>query len=475
MIFNPDIILENVINAPLSSFKLFLLQKGIIVTYKMIHSEWALYDYLEKLAPSNNFDTLIISGTVHPKMSNIKLFMDGRLLRYLALIRQNIEKIPEEITLYYKNGSEIPSVSSPFFRFIEPDIKEPEDNDTAVLFSSESDHVFVAECIKLLEDAGFSYSQSKVISQPEKRNIVSTSGNWLNEKENITTGIVFFEMPSSNIVKLQELTNKEILTRNDLIISIFDKRADGSSGKLKYASALIRKEKNLKRKRAQGLSRLTGGIGLKGPGETKGEERKRILKNKEKTVRKMLKKEFDRLSSQKEFREKKDLKTVAITGYTNAGKSTLFNALLGRKVVIESDTSFSSIDPKIRKADILGQKVLIIDTVGFVTDMSKDITDAFRATFSLISSSLVLHIVDTSSSGWREKKEYIEKLLLENGVDTGSVVNLYSKSDMMKIKHPVKNGFYYSAFNNTDIRKIKDLIVDMLFDDNALKVSKIDS
>lgn len=468
MIFNPDAILENVINAPLSAFKLFLLQKGTIVTYKIIHSEWALYEHLEKLAPSNNFDTLIISGTVHPKISNIKLFMDGRLLRYLALIRQDIEKIPEEITLFYKNGSEISSVSAPFFRFTEPDIKEPGNNDTAVIFSSESDHVFVAECIKLLEDAGFSYSQSKVISKPEKRNVVLTSGAWLNEQENITTGIIFFDMPSSDIVKLQEVTNKEILTRNDLIISIFDKRADGSSGKLKYASALIRKKKNLKRKRAQGLSRLTGGIGLKGPGETKGEERKRILKNKEKTVRKMLRKEFDRLSSQKEFREKKDLKTVAITGYTNAGKSTLFNALLGRKVVVESDTSFSSIDPKIRKADILGKKVLLVDTVGFITDMSKDITDAFRATFSLISSSLVLHIVDTSSGGWLEKKKYIEKLLRENGIDTENIVTLYSKSDRIKIKHPVKRGFYYSAFDTADIRKIKDLIVDTLFDDKDL-------
>jgi len=475
MIFDQDTILENIINSPLSAFKIFLLQDGKIVERKSIHSQWNLYSFIEEISPSNNYDTLLIAGTEQPNISDIKLFMDGRLLKNLGLIRQNIEKIPEEITFYYKNGAKVQTICAPYFLFKEPRIKQTINEETALLVSSSSDQTFICESIKLLEDAGFTYSRSKVISQPEKRNIVTSVANWLDEKEDIKNCVILFDMPSSHIVKLQEISGVEILTRNDLIISIFDQRADGSSGKLKYASALIQKEKNLKRKRAVGLSRLTGGIGLKGPGETKGEERKRILKNKEKVVRKMLKKEFDRLSSQKEFRQKKDLKTVAITGYTNAGKSTLFNALLGQKAVKESSKSFSSIDPKVKKADILGKKVLLIDTVGFVTDMSKDITDAFRSTFSLISSSLVLHIVDTTSKGWIDKKKYIEQLLLENGVSLESIVTLYSKRDTIKIKHPVKNGFYYSAFDRLDIKKIKDMLIDRLFDTKEENVSKIDT
>ena len=465
MIFDREIILENVINAPLSAYKLFFLHKGSITDQKILHSEWALYNFIEELSPSNNYNALIIAATEYPKINDIKLFMDGRLLDNLVFIRQDIEKIPETITLYSKKGKCMTSFSSPFFLFTEPVIENK--YETAIFFSSSSDSIFVAECIKLLEDAGYSHYKSHVISQPEKRNVVSTIADWLRGKEHINTCVLFFDMQSSDIVKLQELTGLEIMTRNDLIISIFDQRADGSSGKLKYASAVIKKEKSLKRKREAGLSRLTGGIGLKGPGETKGEERKRILKNREKSVRRLLQKEFERLSSQKKFREKNDLRTVAIVGYTNAGKSTLFNALINRKVGIESDQSFSSIDPKVRKVNLSGKKVLLIDTVGFVTDMSRDITDAFRATFSLISGSLVLHIVDTTSKGWIQKKEYIEKLLLENGVTPGSVVTLFSKSDTIKIKHPVKKGFYYSAFNSSDIGKIKDLIINGLFKNGA--------
>ena len=463
MIFDRDIILEEIINTPLSAFKVFLMKDGHIVSRKILHSQWKLYSFLEELTPSNTYDTLIIAGTENPKISDVKLFMDGRLLKHLGLIRQNIEKIPEEITLHFKNKNKVVSSTAPFFLFSQPVI-DIQDN-TAVLFSSSSDSIFVAECVKLLEDAGYSYSDSRIISQPEKRNVIATVADWLKEKEHITNCVLFFDMPPSNIVKLQELTGIGIMTRNDLIISIFDQRADGSSGKLKYANALIQKEKSLKRKRAAGLSRLTGGIGLKGPGETKGEERKRILKNKEKDVRRSLKKESQRLAGQKKFREKNDLRSVAIVGYTNAGKSTLFNALLGEKAVEESDRSFSSIDPKVRKTEINGHKVLLIDTVGFVTDMSKDITDAFNSTFSLISSSLILHIVDSVSKGWIRKKEYIEKLLTENNCDPRNVMTLYSKSDLMKIRHPVKNGLYYSAGNSSDIKNIRHLIASKLFED----------
>lgn len=465
MIFNRDIILDKIINAPLSAYKVFLLNEGVPIKSKILHSEWKLFNFIEDLTPSNTFDTVLIAATEMPKISDIKLFMDGRLLKYLGFIKQNIEKIPEIIKLNFKSGNKIQTIESPFFLFHENPLEK--NLDTVLLFSSDSDSSFVAECVKLLEDAGYSYSESRIISSPEKRNVTETVTEWLNKLENIKNCVVFFEIPPAHLVKIQANTGVEIITRNDLIISIFDQRADGSSGKLKYANALIQKEKSIKRKRAAGLSRLTGGIGLKGPGETKGEERKRILKNKEKVVRKMLHKEQNRLDSQRKFREKNDLRSVAVVGYTNAGKSTLFNALLGKKAVEESTRSFSSIDPKVRKTEIEGKKVLLIDTVGFVTDMSKDITNAFSATFSLISSSLILHIIDSTAKGWMDKQKCIEKLLENNGCYKENVVTLFSKSDLIQIKHPVKDGFYYSAKDSNDIRKIKQLITSKLFENKV--------
>lgn len=465
MIFNREKILDEIINTPLSAFKLFLLKNHSIIQRKIVHNQWNLYKFLDELAPSNTYDTVIIAGTEIPNISDIKIFMDERLLKYLGFIRQDIEKIPEEIELHYRSSGKIKTINSPYFLFNE--VRDRKSCDSAALFSSNSQGTFVAECVKLLEDAGYTFDETRIISNPEKRNVSDIVIKWLKDREDIKKCIVFFDIPPAHIVKIQDKTGVEIISRNDLIISIFDERADGSSGKLKYASALIQKEKSLKRKRAVGLSRLTGGIGLKGPGETKGEERKRILKNKEKVVRKMLDKELNRLDSQKKFREKNNLGSVAIVGYTNAGKSTLFNALLGKKAVEESARSFSSIDPKVRKTEIDGKKVLLIDTVGFVTDMSKDITDAFSATFSLVSSALILHIVDSTSKGWIQKKEYIEELLKKYNCSSENTVTLFSKSDLIKIKHPVKTGFYYNAKNISDIKKIRDLIATKLFKDKG--------
>jgi GTPase len=204
-------------------------------------------------------------------------------------------------------------------------------------------------------------------------------GHLKNIDENyIFTILLFFKISAGEISAIEKLTGFEIISRDDLIITIFDNRADGTSGKLKLADAVLAKEKAQFRKKITGLSRIKGGIGLKGPGETKEEERKRILKNKEKDVRKKLKNEFSRISSQMKYRKKSNAKTVAVVGYTNAGKSTLFNHLINENVSLESSSFFSSIDPKIKKMSLFGKPLFLVDTVGFISDMTRNITDAFE-------------------------------------------------------------------------------------------------
>lgn len=463
MIFSQEQVLKIIKENPLNAIKLMFLSKGAVTHSTIFVSNWDLFDFLEKLKASNDFDTILIAAKTAPKIVEIRSFMDGLLLQNLALVEHDDEKIPENITLFYKTSSKIQKISSPFFLFKEPSKKEITDNPTAAFFSSESTASAIAENIKLAEDAGFSITESFVVSAQSLKNGTNRISELLKTATEVENIILFSDTNASFLSKLEKATNLTVLSRDDLIISIFNARAEGTGGKLKLASAVVAKEKAAFRNKITGLSRIKGGIGLKGPGETKEEERKRILKNKEKNVRKQLENEFSRLEFQRKFRKRSRIATVAIVGYTNAGKSTLFNALLNEEATKESDRFFSSIDPKIRKFSLFGKPVFLLDTVGFISNMSNDITDAFNATFSEIAASdLILHIIDSTEKGWEERKKFVETLLTGNGCEKRNIVPLLSKKGKIKIKQPLRKGFFYDAFDPEDITKIKKFIFDRL-------------
>jgi GTP-binding protein HflX len=469
-LFNKEEILQAILQSPYSVVKCFHIEKGITIKEKFFKSNWETFSYLEKITPSDKNDGIIIASPESLVISDIKLFMDGRLLKFYAFISHDKNKIPENIDFFYRNNGKTEFLNQPYFLFSFPENTKKvsiRKNNCAAVFQRNSNANEVAENIKLIEDAGYQITKWKTLNSPENGKFLISLSDWLSNDKTIDTVALFFRVLPRTLSELEILTGLNILTREDLIIEIFETRADGTSGKLKLANAMIEREKTIFRKKVKGLSRIKGGIGLKGPGETKEEERKRILKNKEKSVRKALKNESERIGLQKKYRMKRNIPTVAIVGYTNAGKSTLFNALLNEKCVEESSSFFSSIDPKIKKLHLFKKEIFLIDTVGFIENMSKDIIDAYKSTFlEIVDTSLIIHIVDPTTSMWRNKKNYIEKLLFDNGVDKEKIMTLFSKKDLVKIKHPVKNGFYYSALKKEDIRLVKNTIYVSVFTEN---------
>ncbi|HQJ59969.1 MAG TPA: GTPase HflX [bacterium] len=468
MYLSKELVLKIIREKPLNSTKLILMKNGAAVKTEIFRKNWDVFNFIGDLRPDNTFDAIAVASMSKPVFSNVKTLMDGLLLKAFFIIDHTEEKIPQNIEVFFRKGNKIKNLTSPFFLFNESIDVVLEKNriNAAAFFSSDDNPSSIAENIKLAEDAGYNVIFSAVLKRPEMKKCKNQIAEHLkNIDENSTSTILmFFKISAGEISAIEQFTGFEIISRDDLIITIFDKRADGTSGKLKLADAVLAKEKAQFRKKVTGLSRIKGGIGLKGPGETKEEERKRILKNKEKDVRKKLKNEFSRISSQMKYRKKSNAKTVAIVGYTNAGKSTLFNHLTNETISLESDSFFSSIDPKIKRISLFGKPLFLVDTVGFISNMTKNITDAFLATLEEIATAdMVLHIIDSSEKGWEKRKKFIEEILESNGTPENNIFTLFSKSDAITIKHPVRKGFFYNSFNPLDITKIKKFIYSHIF------------
>lgn len=230
---------------------------------------------------------------------------------------------------------------------------------------------------------------------------------------------------------LQEIFECDVVDREALILDIFAQHATSREGMLQVELALLRY--HLPRLHGQGtkLSRQAGGIGTRGPGETKLEsDRRRILSRISKLERDLRSLDSTR-ATQRKARRKSDLSQVALVGYTNAGKSTLLNQLTGADVLTE-DQLFSTLDPTVRRLDLgNGRAVLLSDTVGFVRRLPHGLVEAFRSTLEEVAQSdLMLHVVDAGEpsldgqiAAVRTVLEEIEathvpELLVINKIDT---------------------------------------------------------
>lgn len=238
------------------------------------------------------------------------------------------------------------------------------------------------------------------------------------------------ELTPAQVKSITDETNITVMDRTQLILEIFARHATTAEGKLQVKLAQFKY--NLPRLVGRGieLSQLGGGIGTRGPGEKKlEEERRRIRKQIEN-----LESEITHLSKRRErTREKRKetgIPTVTFIGYTNVGKSTLFNALTNSGVVVENKL-FSTLVPTTRKIMLPGgRQILITDTVGFISDLPKELVNAFRATLEeLGSSSLLLHVADASDPMVEERIESVNKILGQTGYESMPQMIVLNKSD----------------------------------------------
>ncbi len=240
---------------------------------------------------------------------------------------------------------------------------------------------------------------------------------------------------ASAIAKLSDL---KVIDRTQLILDIFAQRAEGRDGKLQVELAQLKYSLPRLGQKDDSLSRLTGGIGGRGPGETKLEIGRRRAKERVQHLEEQLKKLAKQRAQRRQRRTRAGVPTVAIVGYTNAGKSTLLNTLSGASVLAE-DKLFATLDTRSRHlrvgwAGYGDREIVVTDTVGFIRDLPKDLFAAFRATFEeAADADLLLHVIDASDPAREEHADTTERLLAELELDTIPVVRVYNKADLLDV------------------------------------------
>ena len=229
---------------------------------------------------------------------------------------------------------------------------------------------------------------------------------------------------------LETTLKTRVLDRNGLILDIFAQRAATFEGKLQVELA---QHEHLASRLVRGwthLERQKGGIGLRGPGETQLETDRRLLSRRIRHLKERLATVERRRDVSRKERLRAEIPTVALVGYTNAGKTTLFNALSGAALVAR-DQLFATLDPTIRRITLgPGDEALLVDTVGFVRDLPHELVAAFRATLTETrEAALLLHVIDASDPHHADRERQVMEVLEEIGAAGVPTIRVYNKID----------------------------------------------
>lgn len=295
----------------------------------------------------------------------------------------------------------------------------------------------------------------------------------------VDTIVLNDELSPSQLTNLEKETNLHFIDRTGLILEIFANRAHSREAKLQVELAKLQYQ--LPRLRTSSTQRLDqqtagntgGGFTNRGSGETKLELNRRTIRNKINHINKELKEMTTSSDIQRKQRDKKDIPSVALVGYTNTGKSTTMNGLVrmyGRnedKQVFEKDMLFATLDTSVRKLTFPDQKELILsDTVGFVSHLPHQLVKAFRSTLAeAAKADLLVQIVDISDPHYREMMQTTEDTLNEIGVTDIPMIYAFNKADLAGVSYPTLDGneLTYSAKQLQSLEMVTALIKKQVF------------
>ena len=247
------------------------------------------------------------------------------------------------------------------------------------------------------------------------------------------TGIVCDdELSPSQMNNLERELGLKIMDRTVVILDIFAARANTSEGKIQVELAQLRYRAARLTGLGTSMSRLGGGIGTRGPGEKKLEMDRRLIKARISQLKKELEQVKRHRELLREGRKRENIKTAAIVGYTNAGKSTLLNTLTDA-CVLEEDKLFATLDPTTRVLELPGkQKIYLTDTVGFIRKLPDHLIEAFKSTLEEAKyADFIIHVVDASNPQMEEQMYVVYETLQELGVQDKKMVTLFNKQDKL--------------------------------------------
>jgi GTP-binding protein HflX len=284
-------------------------------------------------------------------------------------------------------------------------------------------------------------------------------------------GLLIFDnnLSPTQAATIARLTDLKVIDRTQLILDIFAQRAESRDGKLQVELAQLKYALPRLSQKDDSLSRLTGGIGGRGPGETKLEIGKRRARERVTHLEGQLKKLAEQRKQRRQRRSRAQVPIVAIVGYTNAGKSTLLNTLTHADVLAE-DKLFATLDPRSRRLRFPQEReVVLTDTVGLIRDMPKDLFAAFRATFEEASDAdLIVHVVDASDHDREQHIATTEAVLSELGLSTVPRILVFNKVDLLsegeaaRLARGQRDTLFLSARERETTRPLLALIAERL-------------